>query len=622
MTNPTRWSAASLSGVLTLMPVPALAVFGDADSDGAVDLLDVAAFMRCFGPVDGASPCAIFDSQGDGKIDVADYLAVIQRFSGPFKPPCPEDVVVSPADGSNIPAAMFTAFGRVPPGATTVFVQGVEGFVQPDGTYYSPNVGLASGANTLRVDAFDASQNVTCSRLIDVVRTGNAGPLNLHLSPQSGPPGTQVLASVETPFAIQELRLDVTGDGVFDITIATTEATHVFEESGRFTVFAVAKTAEGCYLSNLLPTDGVYASIVVIGIPAQTTATANVHDPVDIAAGPNDELFVLGGDSVLSKFDASLDFLSAITLNGLTAPAGLAISNNGEIFVADSASHRVLEFLADGTPASDFGSQGSVGWQGAGIGQFNTPKDVAVCQDGAVFVADTGNGRLAKLSRTGSWLGHVSLTPPPQSIAAGSDELYVVNGQDRVFVYNAALEPIDEVLFSGTSLYSISASSTLVATSSGGVHIRSRRGDYVAEFRGSNGEAPLGAVAVLDNNGSAIVLIHRTRNELDRIVIPLDPAGSSPLDVWDQFVSLLKLGSVGDARRLLTDEAQGRLGTLNDTVDQENALNWLRSYQDMKAFARTDAVAYYEAIFNGVVGPVYVAFERPGLTTKWKLARF
>jgi hypothetical protein len=60
----------------------------DADEDGDVDLVDFAAFQRCFGAagVEGAECRCAFDADNDGDIDLADYSDLGAALTGPTQP--------------------------------------------------------------------------------------------------------------------------------------------------------------------------------------------------------------------------------------------------------------------------------------------------------------------------------------------------------------------------------------------------------------------------------------------------------------------------------------------------------------------------------------------------------
>ncbi|MEP7199784.1 MAG: flippase activity-associated protein Agl23 [Chloroflexota bacterium] len=83
----------------------------------------------------------------------------------------------------------------------------------------------------------------------------------------------------------------------------------------------------------------------------------------------------------------------------LLAPKGLAVSNDGSVYVADSGNHRIQKFDANGKQTLTFGTQGS------NDGQFQEPWAVAVAPNGTIYVADTWNHRIQKFDATGKLLG-------------------------------------------------------------------------------------------------------------------------------------------------------------------------------------------------------------------------
>lgn len=82
----------------------------------------------------------------------------------------------------------------------------------------------------------------------------------------------------------------------------------------------------------------------------------------------------------------------------LFAPRNLAVGQNGRLYVADSGNHRIQVFDSE---TGEF----ITGWGefGAEPGQFNEPWGIAVTED-AVFVADTWNHRIQKFTLDGELL--------------------------------------------------------------------------------------------------------------------------------------------------------------------------------------------------------------------------
>ena len=86
---------------------------------------------------------------------------------------------------------------------------------------------------------------------------------------------------------------------------------------------------------------------------------------------------------------------------GLNAPRSIATGRNGDIYVADSRNHRILHIGSDGALLQQWGSFADQQSGNAPIGTFNEPWGVAVGPDGSVYVTDTWNHRVQKFSAEG-----------------------------------------------------------------------------------------------------------------------------------------------------------------------------------------------------------------------------
>ncbi len=87
-----------------------------------------------------------------------------------------------------------------------------------------------------------------------------------------------------------------------------------------------------------------------------------------------------------------------------SSPGGVALDAAGNVYVADISNHIIRKITPDGM-VSTFAGQANIAGHLDGIGsaaQFLYPEGVAVDSAGNVYVADTGNNTIRKVSPTGS----------------------------------------------------------------------------------------------------------------------------------------------------------------------------------------------------------------------------
>jgi sugar lactone lactonase YvrE len=106
-------------------------------------------------------------------------------------------------------------------------------------------------------------------------------------------------------------------------------------------------------------------------------------------------------------------------------PSGIDVGRSGDIFVADTSNNRIRK-VSDGQVSTLAGS-GAAGFQDgpAAEAQFDGPLDVAVDSSGSVLVADTYNDRIRKISSDGS-----------VTTLAGSDKKGLVDGETTTARFN------------------------------------------------------------------------------------------------------------------------------------------------------------------------------------------
>jgi sugar lactone lactonase YvrE len=142
--------------------------------------------------------------------------------------------------------------------------------------------------------------------------------------------------------------------------------------------------------------DGLVTTVAGDGTPSP------VSNPWGVAVDGLGHLYVTDpGTGYLTKLMP--DGSSTILAKGLNTPAGLTVDSSGNVYVAELGSHRIRKVAVDGAVTTVAGS-GIIGdSDGTGtVASFNSPAGVALDASGNLYVADTGNNKIRKITLPGS----------------------------------------------------------------------------------------------------------------------------------------------------------------------------------------------------------------------------
>jgi len=144
--------------------------------------------------------------------------------------------------------------------------------------------------------------------------------------------------------------------------------------------------------------------------------TEGLVDPVGLAIDTTNRfLYVVDTqqDQVIVYDADSLKLLRRIGTGGkdhfltspgdLAAPQGVAVDQDGNVYVTDTLNNRVEIFDADGNFVSLFGKHGD------GPGYFSRPKGIAIDSDGHIWVADEMEDRLQVFDKEGQLLTYIGM---------------------------------------------------------------------------------------------------------------------------------------------------------------------------------------------------------------------
>lgn len=82
-------------------------------------------------------------------------------------------------------------------------------------------------------------------------------------------------------------------------------------------------------------------------------------------------------------------------------PFGVATDLNGNVYVADSGNHTIRKISSDGVVTTLAGSNQGFANGTGNTAQFNNPRGITTDSNGNIYVADTGNHRIRKITPTG-----------------------------------------------------------------------------------------------------------------------------------------------------------------------------------------------------------------------------
>jgi sugar lactone lactonase YvrE len=168
--------------------------------------------------------------------------------------------------------------------------------------------------------------------------------------------------------------------------------------------------------------------------PTRTALTAQLRFPIGLALDSAGNLYFVDGDNYRVRKVTPANTISTIFGSGIRGGAldqialGRAVAidgASGDIYISDSENHHVLRLPGGTGPAVVFaGTSGTPGMGANGVAAtasaLSEPSGLAVDSSGNVFIADTGNNRIRKV--TGGIVNDVS--GPPSSFTCAPATLY------------------------------------------------------------------------------------------------------------------------------------------------------------------------------------------------------
>jgi predicted membrane-bound mannosyltransferase len=190
----------------------------------------------------------------------------------------------------------------------------------------------------------------------------------------------------------------------------------------------------------MIPADPIFGPELYppLGLNAPRAIAAGLNDDLYVADSRNHRILHIGTDgALLQEWGTFADNASGTAPIGtFNEPWGLAVGPDGSVYVSDTWNHRVQKFTEDGEPVMMWGQYGQPLPEAPETkSSFWGPRGIAVDSQGHVFVADTGNKRIAVFDEDGNYItefGSAGLDPgqfdePVGVAAAGDGTVYVTD---------------------------------------------------------------------------------------------------------------------------------------------------------------------------------------------------
>ncbi len=352
----------------------------------------------------------------------------------------------------------------------------------------------------------------------------------------------------------------------------------------------VSATSDGRLILTSIVIAGGGAAAPADGVPAITAIFPQI---ADVAAGPYRNYHFLSGNQVW-RLD-ELGNLRRVAGTGaagstgdggpardatLNAPAGIAVSTDGTVFVSEPTAHRIRRIGPDGV-ITTFAGTGAAGFSGDGgpaaQAQLREPTALAWSPNGALLVADAGNLRVRRIAATGTittLAGNGSACSDPQaSCGDGGPALSATFGAIR----DIDVLPSREVIVADSGVRRIRAirSNGLVVSiaGSGQTWTVSPQGDKGPALAATLSEPltlaadPTGRIFVGDRDRIRLIEAPRSHQSATGLsVASEDGAEIYQFDFAGRHLSTVDAVTGDDVFRFSYDAA-GRIVSISDTSD-------------------------------------------------------
>jgi DNA-binding beta-propeller fold protein YncE len=215
-----------------------------------------------------------------------------------------------------------------------------------------------------------------------------------------------------------------------------------------------------------------------------------VQQPTDIAIGPDGSIWITDmATDQLHQFDADGKLIRTFGETGQKPGqfefadfGAVGLDGDGNVYVLDTGNERVQKF----TPELDFVLE----WGKSGVndGEFQHPSDIAVRDDGMVFVSDATLNRVLQFDSAGKFVREIAPTTPDTEffetarLGLDADGNLYVPAISRIYVFDPDGHQIRVIQTTETRNGSVQVGNGAAVSASGFLYVSDWQASRIAVF--------------------------------------------------------------------------------------------------------------------------------------------
>ena len=306
-----------------------------------------------------------------------------------------------------------------PQPANTSVVAGTQASFTVGGTCSSGTLAIRWQRNSGAAAAFVDIAGATAPTYTFATVIGDNGAMFravLDCSGQSSSPSSVATLTVTAPGSVTLSLLPIIG---LRDQASIVSSTAIDQDPGGSFTFVTASRIKrlSADLTTITPVAGGPFAGAVDG----AAATASFNQPLGLTQDALGNVYVadtgnhtirrIAADGTVSTVAGLAGSSGATDGTGTAArfnqPAAIALGPDGDLYVADSSNHLIRRVTTAGVVTTYAGSTAGFADAAASAAQFNSPEGVAVAANGDVLVADRANNRIRRILRSGNTAGAV-----------------------------------------------------------------------------------------------------------------------------------------------------------------------------------------------------------------------